>query len=569
MKFLFFLLVATSLFSQNTKYLNDAEFKQLEDKSRLNINCSIDSSFFYANKIEVSSKKEHLAFAKGIKAYLYQLKGDVALCDENSKLAFKLINESSHSKEKIRIESLLYNYVGLINWKRNKFSDAINFFNDGKKLSISIGDKVQEIKFNNNISLIYNEIGKYDLAISISKQSDIMTDLIKKKYTLQQYYSNKSNINLNIGTYYEKYYLVNRQNKHLLDSSKYYFEKTLYYSEGSLLNKISANISLANFSYFKGDLDEAERRYLSTLGIVKENNLEANFLSLIYDLGDLYYVKEEYYKSLLYFKKVDSIYLADPVKNKLQYIQSNYNQSIIYDKLKDHDKATFHSDVFLKEYQINQKNLNNEASKINFSKENQEAKLEILKIKSKNERDLMVELLVKIFTGLVIVILVLYILKIRKEKRKINNTIDRLIVASNNRKLIEHNPQNIASNSQPITIDKQKELEILEKLSVLEEKKYYLSQDFNQQNVAKKIKTNTTYLSHIVNTNFNKSFSEYANELKINYVIDELINNPTYRKYSTQAIAESVGFKNAISFTKSFKKRAGVSPAQFIKKLDL
>lgn len=569
MKLLFFLLVTTSLFSQNTTSLSDLEYKQFEDKARLNINSSIDSSFIYANKIEVSSKKEHLAFAKGIKAYLYQLKGDIVLSDENYKLAFSLINESSPSNEKTRIESLLYNYVGLINWKRNKFSDAIIFFNDGKKLSISIGDKVQEIKFNNNISLIYNEIGKYDLAISISKQSDGMTDLIKKKYTLQQYYANKSNINLNIGTYYEKYYLLNRQNKKLLDSSKYYFEKTLYYSQGSLLNKISANISLANFSYLKGELNEAERRYLSTLRIVKESNLEGNFLSLLYDLGDLYYVKGEYDKSILYFSKVDSIYRLNPAKNKLQYIQSNYNQSIIYDKLKDYEKATFHSDVFLKEYQKNQKNLNNEASKINFRKENQDAKLEILMLKSKNEKDIRIELLFKLFTGIVILILMLYILKIRKEKKKINNKIDLLIVASNSRKLIENTPQNITNNVQPVTIDKQKELEILEKLRVLEEKKYYLSQDFNQQNVAKKIKTNTTYLSLIVNSNFNKSFSEYANELKINYVIDELINNPTYRKYSTQAIAESVGFKNAISFTKSFKKRAGVSPAQFIKKLEL
>lgn len=72
-------------------------------------------------------------------------------------------------------------------------------------------------------------------------------------------------------------------------------------------------------------------------------------------------------------------------------------------------------------------------------------------------------------------------------------------------------------------------------------------------------------MSYVVNKNFKKSFSEYSNELKINYVINEMINNPTYRKYSTQAIAESVGFKNAISFTKSFNKRTGVTPVQFIK----
>ncbi|WP_242499181.1 AraC family transcriptional regulator [Flavobacterium sp. 140616W15] len=70
------------------------------------------------------------------------------------------------------------------------------------------------------------------------------------------------------------------------------------------------------------------------------------------------------------------------------------------------------------------------------------------------------------------------------------------------------------------------------------------------------------------NWRFGKTFSEYSNELKINYVINELIANPKYRKYSTQALAESVGFKNAVSFTKSFSKRTGVTPTQFTKKLE-
>ena len=108
----------------------------------------------------------------------------------------------------------------------------------------------------------------------------------------------------------------------------------------------------------------------------------------------------------------------------------------------------------------------------------------------------------------------------------------------------------------------------MKKLIALESKQFYLTPDFNQQTVAKKIKTNTTYLSYVVNKRFGKSFSEYSNELKINYIIKELVNNSTYRKYSTQALAESVGFKNAISFSKSFNKRTGVSPVQFIKRLD-
>ncbi|WP_083380501.1 helix-turn-helix domain-containing protein [Flavobacterium frigoris] len=82
------------------------------------------------------------------------------------------------------------------------------------------------------------------------------------------------------------------------------------------------------------------------------------------------------------------------------------------------------------------------------------------------------------------------------------------------------------------------------------------------------MKTNTYYLSGVVNNYYNKSFSEYLNELRINDAIGVMISNATYRKYSTQAIAESVGFKNAVSFTKSFNKRKGVTPVKFIKGLE-
>jgi YesN/AraC family two-component response regulator len=71
-------------------------------------------------------------------------------------------------------------------------------------------------------------------------------------------------------------------------------------------------------------------------------------------------------------------------------------------------------------------------------------------------------------------------------------------------------------------------------------------------------------LSYVINKRFGKSFEEYSNNLKINYVIYEMITNEHYRKQPMQSIAENAGFKNAISFEKIFRKRTGVSPAQFV-----
>lgn len=110
--------------------------------------------------------------------------------------------------------------------------------------------------------------------------------------------------------------------------------------------------------------------------------------------------------------------------------------------------------------------------------------------------------------------------------------------------------------------------DILEKLIKLEERKEFLKQDFTLHKVAKKLKTNTAYLSKIVNTELNKSFSTYVNELRINYIILELKNNSKLRAYSIKAIGEEIGYKSPESFTKYFKIATGISPSVYIKKIN-
>lgn len=110
--------------------------------------------------------------------------------------------------------------------------------------------------------------------------------------------------------------------------------------------------------------------------------------------------------------------------------------------------------------------------------------------------------------------------------------------------------------------------EILDKLIKLEEKKLFLRQDFTLHNVAKRLKTNTAYLSKIVNSELDKNFSSYVNELRINYIIIELKNNAKLRSYSINAIGEEIGYKSPESFTKYFKVATGISPSIYIKKIN-
>jgi AraC-like DNA-binding protein len=109
--------------------------------------------------------------------------------------------------------------------------------------------------------------------------------------------------------------------------------------------------------------------------------------------------------------------------------------------------------------------------------------------------------------------------------------------------------------------------QILEGLKKLEEKEYFLKQDCNSYNVAKKINTNTSYLSKVINSYYGKNFNTYINDLRINYTILRLKNDVFFRSFSIQAIAEEVGYKSADSFTKYFKKDTGLNPSFYIKNI--
>ncbi len=117
------------------------------------------------------------------------------------------------------------------------------------------------------------------------------------------------------------------------------------------------------------------------------------------------------------------------------------------------------------------------------------------------------------------------------------------------------------------SIDDEKVDEILKKIQTLEDKMYFLRQDCTLHNMAKKLKTNTSYLSKIINTHLDKSFSTYINELRINYAILELKSNKKLQAYSVKGIAEEMGYKNADSFSRYFKSATGITPSVYLDKI--
>ena len=113
--------------------------------------------------------------------------------------------------------------------------------------------------------------------------------------------------------------------------------------------------------------------------------------------------------------------------------------------------------------------------------------------------------------------------------------------------------------------------ELIDKLALglkkLEQKEAFLDPNFKLAFVAKKLNTNTAYLSQYFNQVMQKTFSEYTQELRIHYVLQKLVDAPYFRKYTLQAIAEEVGYKDANTLVRVFKKQTGLSPNYYIEKL--
>jgi hypothetical protein len=130
-----FFLITSIVFAQGKNTLSDEKYLQLQTKTKTLVNSDIDSAFIYVNEIQKSNNYIHKVFALGTKSYLYQLKGDPFKSKQAYRSAFQYLNKITDSKSKINLNAYLLNCGGLAEWNRGNLSNALNLYNQGKKLS--------------------------------------------------------------------------------------------------------------------------------------------------------------------------------------------------------------------------------------------------------------------------------------------------------------------------------------------------------------------------------------------------------------------------------------------------
>lgn len=98
---------------------------------------------------------------------------------------------------------------------------------------------------------------------------------------------------------------------------------------------------------------------------------------------------------------------------------------------------------------------------------------------------------------------------------------------------------------------------------LMNEEKVYLDPELSLNELATKLKTNSSVISATINKNFGKNFNDFINEFRIE-AFKEQIKLPQNKQYTILAVALDCGFNSKATFNRAFKKVTGGSPKDFI-----
>ena len=109
---------------------------------------------------------------------------------------------------------------------------------------------------------------------------------------------------------------------------------------------------------------------------------------------------------------------------------------------------------------------------------------------------------------------------------------------------------------------------IISKLDVFEKEKKYLTKDISLPKLAEMFDSNIVYVSKIISHHKNKKSVDYINDLRVGYIVEMLDSSSKFRNYTNKALGEEAGFSTTQNFTRAFGKTMGMSPTDYILKVN-
>lgn len=546
--------------SQNSEAfpLIDKSYKSLKGYFQENINDSIKAKK-YANAYFEKGKKDksihRMIYAKYL---LGRCKNNFSqfheYCDslisnykkdQDFDQLLKIHSEKGHVYyESNRVQESLKEFIKVKALLKKKHNDSIHnvsqiFIADIKK---SYGDYDNAIKiYKSVLHSLEKDKTCENLLLKLPKRLTL-SYIELKKFDSAFYYLDKGH------EFYSKYATSNqRYLQHLIFlRSKIHFEKKEY---NKAIEKVNRYIKLI----------------LKDQRLLKE--LSASYSLLGMSFKNLKLSEKAHF----YFEKVDSLYSNHQVLNNDYNVV--YNYLIQESKENENLELQLHYITNLLEHKNKAKNNKTEIVKsINQGYDIPELLNEknalINSLKKKSDKNEGYKFLFFFLVVLTVLLLIYQTKRKKVYKERFLKALDRKEkVKLNNEK---QNPSENQPKQETSELSIQQEIveDILSKLQTFELEYGFLNNELNLNNLAETLETNSNYLSKVINQYKKQSFSNYINNLRIEYVLRELKEDELLRKYTVKALALEVGFKNAESFSKAFQKKTNIRPSYFIKELN-
>jgi len=524
--------------------LKNKTYKELYNGFNFSYNDTLKEKI-YATTYLVKAKKERdtINIAKAYSLFVAKTKPSTAIkyCDS-------IINLT---KNKSHIKYPAYGYMvkGIINFNLGKDKIALDNYLIALEIAYKKNNLEQIFYINNLIGHLKNLWGNYHEGLKIFKSQ------------LKIYNKNKTNIENEELMYFNtlfqlsnSYTLTKKLDSALL-YSKIGLQQSLKVKSTSYYYKFVAQIG--EIAYHKKNYKMALDSLIKAFPHESSNN---GLLNNHYYRGLIYQKQQNDTEAFYHFKKADSIYnMTNDVVPEVRNIQEYFVN--YYKKNKDINNQLLYIDRLLYVDSIiksNYKNLNETLVKkydTPLLLSEKEKIITHLKIEEKKYRKLIYILIIAGFFSCFFFLW--YFLK----QRILKDRFKKLISYRKKEIIIKNSNNNVKGISKTVI------KAILISLDDFETKKLYLENNLTLNELSKKLNTNSNYLSKVINSSKGKNFSTYVSDLRIDYCIEKLKTDTTFRKYTISAIAFEMGFNNVESFSKAFHKKTEIYPSYFIKEI--
>ncbi len=531
---------------------------------------------FYSNRVGEGNSKSiaqsYLKKAKSEKAANHIAEGYVMLhFAEDLPNALKYLDSlqyiTKNSKENT-YPARIYLLRGNLYSKNDNLQSAFNNYILGLKYAKEKGNKRQIAMAHISIAHLNNYIGKHAETAKVLRHYAYDTDYMNE--------DEKNSLKLNLA---DAYIEINKMDSAyvliedgLLDSKK---NKDVYRYHQNLGLLGYYHLHSRNYQKAIDVLLECEKYFFTNHNGSKRNQ---NY-TLLY-LGKSYAGLQEKEKAVGFFRKIDSLvlktnYIYPELRDVYTYLIDYYKEN------GDKEKQLYYVDRFLKVDQVLDmqfRYISRELPRRYDTPELQQEKEDITNELTKRKS------LFYIVLSLLLISHLLFInvyFKYKKSEKNYKKIAQDLIQSVNENRVGKKSDGEIKKeiSSEPLltentedkasrTISEDIARNILHELEIFESKDQFLNKGITLGSLAKKIKTNSKYLSEIINTYKGKNFATYLNDLRIDYAISRLANDKKFRSYKIPFIAEELGYNNEQAFTLAFKKRTGTPLSIYLKEIE-